>query len=164
MCMSYIKYNANMTRNVAYYMTTVLCLVRATRKKKYLWFILPWVYQPSLERRGKELSVQKQVLMSQWDVGQHPLRIEGWIRQVRKTDGLSCGTRATPTCNNKYILRGVLKGKFLRLFSSASALRPPTWKKLLLTFPLSALRPPTWGQSYTDFYTLGQIYPKLINW
>ena len=33
MCKSYIKYNANMTRNVAYYMTTELCLVRATRKK-----------------------------------------------------------------------------------------------------------------------------------
>ena len=31
---SYNKYNANMTRNVAYYMTTELCLVRATRKKK----------------------------------------------------------------------------------------------------------------------------------
>ena len=30
---SYNKYNANMTRNVAYYMTTGLCLVRATCKK-----------------------------------------------------------------------------------------------------------------------------------
>ena len=38
MCRSYNKYNANGTRNVAYYitglyMTTGLCLVRATRKK-----------------------------------------------------------------------------------------------------------------------------------
>ena len=35
MCRSYIKYNAIMTRNVAYYITTGLCLVRATRKKNF---------------------------------------------------------------------------------------------------------------------------------
>ena len=33
MCRSYNKYNANRTKNVAYYMTTGLCLVRATCKK-----------------------------------------------------------------------------------------------------------------------------------
>ena len=36
-CKSYNKYNAIMTGNVAYYTTTGLCLVRATRKKKLFW-------------------------------------------------------------------------------------------------------------------------------
>ena len=31
--LNYNKYNANRTRNVAYYMTTGLCLVRAIHKK-----------------------------------------------------------------------------------------------------------------------------------
>ena len=63
------------------------------------------------------------------------------------------------------------KTKFLRLFLSDSALRPPTWKKLLLTLPFFDLRPLTWGQSYKDFYwgqtytyfyTLGQIYKHVL--
>ena len=39
--------------------------------------------------------------------------------------------------------------------------RPTDHKKLSLTLPLSDVRCPTWGQSYTDFYTLGQIYKHV---
>ena len=47
MCRSYNKYNANRTRNVAYYFTSGLCLVMATqhvrRKKKFSDFQLKFV-------------------------------------------------------------------------------------------------------------------------
>ena len=39
--------------------------------------------------------------------------------------------------------------------------RPTNHKKLPLTLPLSDLQRPTWGQSYTGFYTLGQIYKHV---
>ena len=53
------------------------------------------------------------------------------------------------------------KTKFLLLFLSAvrPSVRPKT---ILLTLPLSDLQRLTWGQSYTDFYILGQIYKHVI--
>ena len=53
------------------------------------------------------------------------------------------------------------KTKFLRLFLSDSALRPPTWKKLLLTLLLSDLQPPTWGQSCTKLFK-SKVYVALV--
>ena len=47
-------------------------------------------------------------------------------------------------------------------WSRARAWRTGPWKKLPLTLLLSNLWPLTWGQSYTDFYTLGQIYKNVL--
>ena len=64
--------------------------------------------------------------------------------------------------------QGDPKMKFLLLFLSAvrPSVRP---KKILLTLPLrptSAVRPGAnpiqWGQSYTHFYTLGEIYKHVL--